>query len=119
MSRCEGSERIVSHSSAVAARRSPLATPGARRASGTNRKNGIMKTRYQTAENGPTRRSPSRVAASSVEQGIEPEQRLAGRRIGDDEPGHEREADEAARVADRPAGAREPAELARAARGSA
>ena len=53
MSRFCGSERTVSHSSAVAGR-----APCSRffTTSGTNRKNGIMNTRYQTAESGPTLR---------------------------------------------------------------
>ncbi len=71
--------------SAAASAPCPTAPPSALRPScarfcrmsGTKRKNGIMNTRYQTADSGPTMRSPSRVADVEREQRVEPEHRLA------------------------------------------
>ena len=71
----------------------------------------MTKTRYQSAEKGPTRRSPSRVAGSSGTMGGQAEQRLAAMRIGDEEARDQRQADQAADIAGRPAEARQRAEL--------
>ena len=109
MSRCSGSERTVSHSSAVAGRpscRLRLARVGHE-----------QEERDHEHEVPDRRQRPDEAVAFARgrverEQRLEPEQRLSrlGRRH--DEPGDEREADEAAEVAAGPAGARQPAELA-------
>ncbi len=70
-----------------------------------------MKTRNQTAANGPTNRSPSRVAVSREKIGSKPEERLSGRRISDDEASHNGEADQSPGISDGIAQARQPAHL--------
>ena len=71
-----------------------------------------MNTRYQTADSGPTMRSPSRARRVECEQRVEPEHRLARVAHGDEEAGDEKQAGEAAEVSARPTATGQAAQLA-------